>query len=92
MYSRSVEAGDAAVVHVDAVREQDQDQNLIVRPIGSLAECRRALFADTSPIDAEQSSHSQAIKQTLTIQRVEDARCGAGMLLASSIGVAQSRS
>jgi pilus assembly protein Flp/PilA len=46
-----------------------------------------ALFADASPIDAEQSSRSHAIKQTLTIQRVEDARCGAGMLLASSIGV-----
>jgi hypothetical protein len=41
---RSVEAGDAAVVHVDAVRQPDQDQNLIASAIGSLAECRRGII------------------------------------------------
>jgi len=50
-----------------------------------------ALFADASRIEAEQCPHTEAIKQTLTIQGFEDTRGRTGMLLASSIGVAQSR-
>jgi pilus assembly protein Flp/PilA len=43
-----------------------------------------ALFADARRISSEQGSHIEAIKQTLTIQRIEDARCRPGMLFAAA--------
>jgi len=88
---RSLEAVDAAMVHVHAVREPDQDQNLSGASSRRRLNAEAALFADASQIEAEQSSHIEAIKQTLTIQGFEHARGRTGMLLASSIGVAQSR-
>jgi pilus assembly protein Flp/PilA len=88
---RSIETGDAAVVHVYAVREPDKDSNLSRAPSHRRLNVEAALFAGASPIAPEQSSHIDAIKQILTIQRIEDARRRSGMQFASCTGIAQSK-
>ena len=81
---RPVEAGDAAMVHVHAVREPNEDQDLSRASSRRRLKVEAALFAAAPRIAPEQSSDIEVIKQTLTIQCFEDACYRSGMLFASS--------
>jgi pilus assembly protein Flp/PilA len=69
------------------MREPDKDQNLSRAPSRRRLNIEEPLFAAAPRIVSEQSSHIEAIKQTLTIQHVDDARFRSGMLFASSARV-----